>query len=247
MDDLLRYAIPLVCIVGVAVLVIAVILVARRQRQARRANLLRMGFSPVEAGNPALAARIERLYRHRSSQRIRIDEPFQRAIEGGQLVLFDLVDTADSENSNLASNVLGVASPRLNLPQFAMLPWAGSEGPNVGGGLAMLAAGAAQNVLGWAMKQAGMTRLNLPYSTDFNRDFSVYAKDQPAAFDFFTPERVAALQAIGRRYEIQAGGDFFTMKMGLDDQKHTFNFNTQPDVMLADAARLLAVFEKPGG
>ena len=225
-------AFMVVIILGVLAAVVGSLVRATRHNQARAQRLQQAGFTPLAVPPPELVERITRLYQGSFRPGLQVSNVFQKNIVDGQAVFFDIHDASDSDSTWAENEVLGIISPDLDLPQWLLQPRPAG----------MQISGAAGKLLDWVMNKTGFRRVELTEQPQLDQLFIVFARDEAAVRQYFTPQRADQLASLPRAYQIQAAGDMFAISqahlpaqnnpVALPEQKTQF--------LLADAQRILA-------
>ncbi len=92
---------------------------SRKEKETKKQAIQSLGFSSFDA-DESLAEKISNLYqRPWSKNNYQLRNVSRRLIPGGEIFLFDLVDTSGEDDSWMERQAVAIISSSLNLPPFA--------------------------------------------------------------------------------------------------------------------------------
>jgi hypothetical protein len=229
--------IVVILVLGFVTLFAWALITQRNKVAARKQRLIAMGFSAVASPDPELAGRILALHQMGFNRRLELRNVFQKPLADGQVYLFDLWDAASSESATLHTGVIGIVSPLLNLPCFVVMPF-----PELGQKTPGFLANAAEKLLNWAAGRAGWTHFEFPENPAFDQRHFVAGQDEAAVRLFLSDYRLAQLLSLERSYQIDAGGNAFTL-VRLSSSDAVLSKPEDFETLLADARRVFNWFQ----
>ncbi|HKW15189.1 MAG TPA: hypothetical protein VJS69_11945 [Candidatus Krumholzibacteria bacterium] len=206
---------------GFLILVTAVSIFAVRSLRRAREDMLNavrsVGFIPAQ-NTDALLQRLTHLYQHvripgrtGRTPEYKLRDVFTRRLAGGDMYIFDLVDTSGSENTYTERQGIAVVSTRLNLPAFVVLPRLAGEGAF---------AKFADKMIAWIVAKMGGP-VAFPNHPEFERHYIVSSPDPDAARRFLNGDRLGRLAGL-KHVGVHAGDDIFTLsRYGLVSKPNT--------------------------
>ena len=234
----------LVLVVVSAVIVLALLVWAAatrgRQEERREEILFRLGYALASPPPPQLVAQITKLHRRAGHQELELQNVYRRPIAGGEIYVFDLIDTGGSETGTRATDALTVVSPALDLPRFALIPRPSYLPLSDDGGIL---AEFADVALDAAAAQIGLTELAYPDDPEFAESFIVLADDETATRAFLDNRRRTQLLQLERRYMIDAVENTFTLSHNLAAQPTPLSAEGL-QTLREDAERALSLMRK---
>ena len=178
---------------------------------------LALGFSKVEP-DQALLDQITRAYPHpKTNVRYELKNVFRKIIADGEVVIFDLNNTASEEDGQVENQAVAIISPRLNLPHFVIHPLADTEG---------WATNLANRVMRMAVARSGVL-VEFPESADFHKKYLLTSLDPSAAQHFFEPQMLHHL-AQTHLLNINANENIFTLT-SIDPTRKSFDQQSMAD------------------
>ena len=217
--------------------------VTRGNKKEQREDILfRLGYTLTSPSPPQLVAQITRLHRRGEHQPVELQSIYRRLIAGGEIYLFDLIDTGGSETNTRTADALTVVSSTLDLPRFALIPRPNYLPQSSDGGMLAKLADVALDA---AAAQIGLMELDYPDDPEFAENFIVLAEDETATRAFLDNRLRTQLLQLERRCMIDAVANTFTLS-------HTFVGQPAPlseerlQTESEDAERTLSLFRKGG-
>ncbi|MBN1248129.1 MAG: hypothetical protein JXC32_10760 [Anaerolineae bacterium] len=234
----------IIAFVVIAVVFVAVVVAVASQRRSeenREEALLRLGYEPVRPPPQELVDRILSLRRSGGHQKLELRQVFWRSIAGGEIYVFDLLDTAGDETSSLVDTALAVVSPALDLPRFTVIPRLALSGQANG-----LLARLADKALAWAASRAGVEEITFDGDLEFNEAFITLTDEASAASTFLTDRRRTEILQMERRYVIDAEADTFVLSRNPSEQQTERPLSERTFEQREDAERILSWFGSGG-
>lgn len=230
--------IAFVVIVLVFVAVIWAAVTQRRKEEHLEAILFQLGFSLASPPPPQLAQTIIELRGAGPHKSLELKDVFRRSIAGGELYLFDVLDTGGSETATEAERALAVVSPSLDLPRFILIPR-----PDFGGRATGVLAQLAERALTWATSRTGLEEITFEGDLEFNEAFITLVREPEAVRSFLTDRRRTEVLQMSRRYVLDAVGNTLLISRNPVEREQAPDAMEQIRETQEDAERLLSRFQ----
>lgn len=188
-------------------LVFLAIKTSQRQAAEKSHQALTLGYEEVTTRPSQLISRVESLYKRRENQGIHIDQVYSKRDWDQEFFIFDVQDSSDDDNE-MGSEVFGVISSQLALPQFSLTTLPGFNSASLIGGLMEKLL---DKVLEVAGNYQGLNRIEFPDRPDFNDQIIVFGKDQGAVRELMNRIPVNSLLSIKSPLHIAGLDDFLTV------------------------------------
>ncbi len=165
----------LVILIFVALLLLA-IRASQRQTAEKTHQALTLGYDEVTSRPSQLISRVESLYKRRENQGIHVDQVYSKRDWDQEFFIFDAQDSSEDDNE-MGSEIFGVISNQLSLPQFSLTTLPGFNSDTLIGGLMEKLL---DKVLEVAGKYQGLSRIEFPDRPEIDDQIIVFGKDQGA-------------------------------------------------------------------
>jgi hypothetical protein len=190
----------LATLVVFAIIVIVWRIVRKEQVDHREVRRQQSGFLVMESPPEAIVNRIRALQPNKTGN-VRVSRVSQKKIQAGELYLYDGTIPSIDSDTNLEDRLIAV-SPLLHLPQFALYPL-----PQLGGKWGNMMSDMVGSATEVAGKYTGLKRVRLMAFPDFDKKYTLLAKNEEQVRAFFTAERVQSLVSLDSTVALYAVGD----------------------------------------
>jgi len=214
-QGLLGFVLILILAAGFAV----IIWLAYRQAKNRWKEIEAQGFQRWLVVDPRFAKSVCSLAAYPYPERLDVGQAFLRSLPDMQLVIYDLVVKFGAESGGQRSQ-FAVYSAEGNFPSMRIFPkpeeFDGSMQANSG-------RFTVNKLLQSALKRSKETRLEFSGQPEFDKRFSVTAKDEERARSILTPERLKRLTGLPKGVMLQiSGGVILVDKPGFRVERRRF-------------------------
>jgi hypothetical protein len=196
----------LVILIFVSLLLLA-IRTSQRQIAEKTHQALTLGYEEVTSRPSQLISRVETLFKRRENLGVHVDQVYSKRDWDQEFFIFDAYNSSEDDNE-MGSEIFGVISNQLALPQFSLTTLPGFDSGTLIGGLMekML-----DKVLELAGKYQGLSRIEFPDRADFNEQIIVFGKDQGAVRELIDRIPISSILSIKSPMHITGLDDFLTV------------------------------------
>jgi hypothetical protein len=172
---------------------------SRKEKETKKQVIQSLGFSSFDA-DESLAEKISSLYQRAwSKNSYQLRNVSRRLIPGGEMFLFDLVDTSGEDDSWMERQAVAIISSSLNLPPFAFFPKSNQK---------YALSGLANRIVEWGMSKIGEPVAFSQYPALAER-YVITSQDSDG-LRLFMDESLARFFCQTEMYMLHAAGDIFT-------------------------------------
>ena len=188
-------------------LFLLVIRASKRQIAEKTHQALTLGYEEVTSRPSQLISRVESLFKRKETQGVYVDQVYSKRDWDQEFFIFDAQDSSEHDNE-MGSEIFGVISNQLALPQFSLTTLPGFDSETLIGGLMEKLL---DKVLEVAGKYQGLSRIEFPDRPDFNDQIIVFGKDPGAVRELMNRIPISSIIRVKSPLHIAGLDDFLTV------------------------------------
>jgi len=197
----------LLVILSFVSIVLLMIRASRRRIAEKTHQALTLGYEEVTSRPTQLISRAETLYKRGENRGIHIDQVYAKKNWDEEFFIFDVSDSHEEDNQ-LGTEVFGVISSQLALPQFSLTTLPGfNSGSFLGGIMDSLL----DKVLAYSEKYLGMKRIEFPDRPEIDQQVIVFGVDESSVRELMDRVHLDSILRIKSPVHIAGINDFLTV------------------------------------